>query len=105
MKQNYTITLSPKAWQKLEDMARERDLFYRGKLSRAAVIEQLVLSETQPTSVPQAQSLSMPTPTTRRWRLSEIVASWPDKEQAKWQQDEWKCKRWLQLALDTINGA
>lgn len=102
MKQNYTITLSPETWQRLEDKARESNLFYRGKLSRAAVIEQLVSGETAPaTSVPAPVVVS----STKRWRLSEIVASWPDKEQAKWKQDEWKCKRWLQLALDTINGS
>lgn len=93
MKRNYTITLSPEAWQKLEDMAQERDLFYRGRLSRAAVIEQLVLGETAP----------VVSTSTRRWKLREIVASWPERERSKWKQDEWKCKRWLQLALDTIN--
>jgi hypothetical protein len=42
MKKEHLITLEETTWQQLEDIARDKKLMYRGRLSRAAVIEKLV---------------------------------------------------------------
>lgn len=111
MKRNYTITLDDGVWQKLEDMASEQGLAYRGRLSRAAVIEQLVRGvpvAVQPAAAQPAPAQPAPVDATAAaqpsYRLADIVERWPAKVQERWQQDGWKAKTWVQLVLDTING-
>ena len=105
MKKNYTITLEEEAWRRLEEIAREQGLAYRGRLSRSAVIEQLVADGlTAVPAQPAAAVVSAPASAQPAYRLADIVASWPAKVQEQWQQEEWKAGRWVKLVLDTING-
>lgn len=113
MKKNYTITLEEGTWRRLEEMAQEQDATYRGRLSRSAVIEQLVRgvpgsaqpAAAQPGPVrPAAVDAPAASPAQPPYRLADIVARWPEKTQEQWQQNEWKCRYWVKLVLDTING-
>lgn len=112
MKRNYTITLDEEVWQALEDAARDRGFTYRGRLSRSAVIEDLVRGapgSTQPAALAPAQpavpaAVSAPASAQPPYRLADIVARWPAKTREQWQQEEWKAGRWVKLVLDTING-
>ena len=105
MKRNYTITLDSEVWQRLEDMAQEQGLRYQGRPSRSAVIEDLVRG-TPAVEQPVVRALVLPPIVAPHpaLTLADVVALWPAKMQAQWEQEKWKAERWVRLVLDAINA-
>jgi hypothetical protein len=114
MKQQHSIRVDDEVWAALTEMAAARGYAYRGRPNPGRVVEDLVRGAPGPVEPAAAQpaptqpapaAASVPAYAQPSYGLADIVARWPEKTQAQWQQEEWKAGRWVKLVLDTINGA
>lgn len=95
MKQQHSIRVDDDVWAALIELSAARGYDYRGRPNPGRVVGDLVHGSATP----------VPASTQPSYRLVDVVAAWPARIQEQWRKDEWKHKKWVQLVLDTVNGA